>query len=98
MQHVTIKITRLDNHEPPYPDKKFSGRAKVEDVEIAEGMMLSGKAAVNFIVQLENGQYHFVEMSEGIMESIAAALTGAKQHWAENPLPKEEDDVNPNNN
>lgn len=86
MPHMNITIHRCDLKVPSW-DFDFDKELAFNECVIIEQGMGSGKTAIAFAFKdSATGKNYVVQTSADILRSLVAAVKGAEEHWAANPV------------
>lgn len=87
MISAIVKILRKNEPGPVFPEAAHAQVYRLHGMSIIEAGMKSGRTAVALVMKDGAGRYAVCEISGEILASLAAALKGADQRFAEDPLP-----------
>jgi hypothetical protein len=86
MPYLNIKVNRINDKEPAWPDIQKCTELSLERAAILEKGMASGKTSVTFALQDSSGNYFAAQTSVAILETLLGAIKGAEANWNENPV------------
>ncbi len=85
MKLMRVKVVDKDDPGPAFPDVEADiGKAvhsELERVALIQDGMSSGYPSVGFIVDLPDGNVHFIELSGRNFHRLASVFKGCCQRW-----------------
>lgn len=83
MQMLDVRIHRVSDPEPPFPElvpvKDRIVRANFGKVAILEGGTSGGNLAISFFLDLSDGRIVFAELTESNLNNLAGIARGLRK-------------------